>query len=225
MLLLAMDDTNSGMSDRQARDEAITLFIAGYETNSNALTWTLHLLSQYPEVLTRLQEEVDSVLQGRAPTFEDLRGLSYTDMALKEALRLRPPVWAILRQVVEDMHIGGYIIPKGSYLELSPHATHRDARWFPEPEKFLPERFSEGWEKRIPKSAYFPFGMGPRVCIGQAFANMEAQIILAMIVQRCELSLVPGQQIVAQPLIAQRPRYGLRMVVTERQPELATMSA
>jgi cytochrome P450 len=216
MLLMAQDESGGQMDDAQVRDEAITLFIAGYETTANALAWTFHLLAQNPDVEARLREEIDSVLGDRPPRMNDLRNLPYTDKVLKESMRLYPPIWAFLRDVVEDIQVGGYTIPKGSMIQFNPHATQRDARWFPDPLKFDPERFSEGWEKRIPKGAYFPFGMGPRICIGQYFAIMEAQIILAMIIQRCQLRIVPGQTIVPQPLIAQRPRDGLKMVINAR---------
>jgi cytochrome P450 len=226
MLLMAADEDGNGrMSDEQVYDEASTLFIAGHETTANAMAWTLYLLSGNPDAQARLIEEVDTVLQGRTPTLEDLRQLKYTDMVLKESMRLHPPAWGMVRAAVEDITVGGYTIPAGSTVMFSQHVTHRDPRWFAEPERFIPERFAEGWEKNTPKYAYFPFGAGPRFCIGQSFAQMEAQLILAMLIQRCQFTLVPGQEIVAQPFIAQRPRDGVKMIVSQREsvavPELA----
>jgi cytochrome P450 len=216
MILLSSDE-NGQMSEIQARDEAISLFIAGYETTANALAWTFYALSQNPDVEARLATEIKIVLEGRTPIVEDLRNLKYTEMVIRESMRLHPPLWILLREVIEDIQVGEYTLPKGNFVEFCPHVTHRDPRWFPKPEQFIPERFEEGWEKRIPKGAYFPFGMGPRFCIGQSFAMMEAQILLAMIIQRWQLTLVPGQKVVPQPMIAQRPWHGLHMMLTKRE--------
>ena len=219
MLLMAGDEDGNGrMSDEQVYDEAVTLFVAGYETTANALAWTLYLLSKNPDAQTQLVAEIDTVLQGRTPRLEDLRQLTYTEMVIRESMRIHPPLWSIIREAVEEITVGHFTIPVGSTILFSPHVTHRDPRWFAEPDRFIPERFSEGWEKRIPKYAYFPFGAGPRFCIGQSFAMMEAQLILAMITQRCQLTLVPGQEIVPQPYIAQRPHNGVRMTVRHREP-------
>jgi cytochrome P450 len=217
MLLLATDEGDGGqMTNQQAKDEAMTLFIAGHETTSNALSWTWYLLSQNPDVEARVHEELDRVLAGRAPIAADLRQLPYTEMVIKEAMRLHPPAWIMSRQAMEDVNIGGYDVAKGSLILISPYVMHRDLRYFEEPERFLPERWANDFEKRIPRYAYFPFGGGPRVCIGQGFAMMETQLILATIAQRYYLSLAPDQQVEMQPMITLRPRNGLRMTVKLR---------
>jgi cytochrome P450 len=155
---------------------------------------------------------------------QDLPRLRYTEMVIKEAMRLYPPAWIITREVMEDMTIGGYEIAKGSIVLMSQYITHHDARVFAEPERFMPERFREGYEERIPRYAYFPFGGGPRVCIGNSFAMMEVMLVLATIAQRCHLSLVPGQQIVPEPLVTLRPRDGVWMEVERRDPDRISMT-
>lgn len=217
MLLLAVDEQDGGqMTNKQVRDEAMTLFIAGHETTANALAWTLYLLAQRPEVGHKLQAELQAVLKGRAPRMADLPHLPYNEMVIKEAMRLYPPAWVTTRLTVEPAHIGGYDVPVGSICMVSPYIMHRDARYFEQPECFRPERFAAGYEERIPRYAYFPFGGGPRVCIGNSFAMMEAQLILATIMQRFQLSLVPGQHITPEPLVTLRPRGGIRMTVAPR---------
>jgi cytochrome P450 len=217
MLLLAVDEEDGGqMTNKQVRDEVMTLFIAGHETTANTLAWTLYLLAQHPEIEAKLSRELDEVLEGRAPTMQDLPRLRYTEMVIKEAMRLYPPAWIITREVIEDVTIGGYEIAKGSIVLMSQYVMHRDARVFAEPERFMPQRFSEGYEERIPRYSYFPFGGGQRVCIGNSFAMMEATLVLATILQRAHLTLVPGQQIVPEPLVTLRPRDGLWMEVGMR---------
>lgn len=217
MLLAATDeDSGSRMSDSQLHEEMMTLFLAGHETTAMALTWTWYLLSQHPEVEERLLREVSRVLGGRAPTVADLPQLPYTDMVVREALRLYPPAPGFAREPIEDVHIGGYDVPKGSLVTVNTFALHHDPRFFDEPEHFNPERFSAGWEERIPRYAFLPFGGGPRVCIGNGFAMMEARLILATMVQRCQLSLEPGQDIVPMQLVTVRPRHGIRMRMTVR---------
>lgn len=213
MLLLAQDeDTGGRMTDRQVRDEAVSLFVAGHETTSNLLSWVWYALSQHPEIEAKLHTELDTVLAGRTPTLKDLPQLSYTDMVIKETLRLYPPAWILNgRTPIEDVEIGGYMIPKGSLVFLSPYVMHRDPRYFDQPEQFRPERWGDGLEKRIPRYAYFPFGGGPRVCIGNQFALMEARLVLATIAGRFRLALEPNQQVIPDPLITLRPRYGIRM--------------
>jgi cytochrome P450 len=206
------------MTNQQVRDEAMTLFIAGHETTANALAWTLLLLAQHAPVEAKLRAELDRVLGGRLPTFHDLPQLIYTDMVIKEAMRLYPPAWTITREVMESIELGGYTIAKGSIVLMSMYVMHHDARYWPEPEVFIPERFSPGWEGTVPKYAYFPFGGGPRVCIGNQFAMMESALVLAAIMQRMEFMLVPGQTVVPDPLITLRPRGGVRMRVFEREP-------
>jgi cytochrome P450 len=224
MLLLAMDEDDGGqMTDKQVRDEAMTLFLAGHDTTANALTWTWYLLSQNPEAEARLHAELDSVLGGRVPTLDDLPKLRYTVMVVKESMRIYSPAWITSREAIDDVTINGYPIKKGSLVFVSPDLTHHDPHLFPEPEKFIPERFSEENEKKLPRYAYFPFGGGPRICIGQQFAMMEAALLLATIAQRYRLSLVPGHPVEMEPLITLRTRYGLRMNAAQRTTKLISV--
>lgn len=216
MLIAARDDAGQGMTDRQLRDEAVTLVLAGHETTANALTWTWYLLSQHPEVEAQLHAELAHVLGDRLPTAEDLRQLPYTEMVVKESMRLYPPIPGIARQANADLVIGGYPVPKGLIVTISPHVIHRDPRWYPEPDAFRPERFSKENEKLLPKYAYLPFSGGPRVCIGNTFASMEAVLILATIAQRWRLRLVPGHPVVPQDTLTLRPKHGMKMVVEAR---------
>jgi cytochrome P450 len=217
VLLAAVDeDSGTGMSDRQLRDEMMTLFLAGHETTAAALTWTWFLLSQHPEVESRLLGELHQVLGGRAPTAADLPNLPYTEMVVREALRLYPPAAGVAREPIEDVRIGGYDVPKGSLISINIYALHRDRRFFDDPERFVPERFGDGWEQRIPRFAYLPFGGGPRVCIGNGFAMMEARLILATVAQRWRLLLEPHQQVLPIQLVTVRPKNGVRMRLTLR---------
>lgn len=219
MLLMAQDEeTGTGMSDRQVRDEAVSLFLAGHETTSNALTWTWYLLAQHPEVEAKLHAELDTVLAGRAPTMRDLANLPYTDMVIKEAMRLYPPAWILNgREALEDVEIDGYFVPKGTTIFMSPYVMHHDSRYFDAPDAFQPERWADGLEKRLPRYAYFPFGGGPRVCIGNSFAMMEARLVLAAVAQHYRLSLVPGQTVQLDPLITLRPKDPMMMQAVRRQ--------
>ncbi|MFN8379128.1 MAG: cytochrome P450 [Anaerolineae bacterium] len=222
MLLMARDeDTDGVMTDKQVRDEAMTLFGAGHETTAHALSWTWYALSQNPAVETRLHDELARVLGGRAPTIEDLPNLPYTEQVVKEALRMYPPAWTTTREVVDEVEIGGYSIRKGEVVVLPIYAMHHDPRYFPEPERFDPERFSPERERDIPKYAYLPFGGGPRVCIGNAFALMEARLIVATMAQRYTFSVAPGQVIEPERMFTLRPKYGMRMIVHDRMPETA----
>jgi cytochrome P450 len=214
MLLLARDaDTGAGMDDRQLRDEVLTLLLAGHETTANALTWTWYLLSQHPAVWRRLQEELAAVLGGRPPAVDDLPRLPYTRMVLDEALRLYPPAWVITRRTVADDEIGGYLVPAGTVMVISPYAMHHNPRVWDNPEGFDPERFTpERTAARAP-FAYFPFGGGPRLCIGNNFALLEGQLILATVAQRYRLDRVPGHPVAIEPLVTLRTKYGLRMTL------------
>jgi cytochrome P450 len=212
MLLAAVDEESGArMSDRQLRDEMMTLFLAGHETTAMALAWTWYLLSQHPGVEARLHDELRAVLAGRRPTMADLPNLPYTEMVVRESMRLYPPAAGVAREPIEDVDIGGYQVPKGSLISINIYAQHRDARFFDDPERFDPERFARGWEERVPRGAYLPFGGGPRVCIGNGFAMMEARLILAAVASRWRLSLEPGQDIVPAQLVTVRPKNGLRM--------------
>lgn len=216
MLLLAQDDEGSGgMSDTQVRDEALTLFLAGHETTANALTWAWYLLSQNPEAEAAFHAELDRVLAGRLPSFEDLPQLRYTESVFAEALRMFPPAWGIGRRALEDFSVGEFVIPARSVVLMSPYVVHRDPRWFPDPLVFRPERWLEEHPTR-PKFAYFPFGGGARVCIGERFAWMEGTLLLAAIGQRWRLRLEPGHRVETHARITLRPKFGMRMIAERR---------
>ncbi len=217
MLLEARDEeSGEGMSDEQLRDEMITLIIAGHETTANALAWTLLLLAQHPDAAQPLYEEVDRVLGGRAPTTDDLASLPYTRMTIEEGMRLYPPAWAITRQSVEEQEIGGFSIPSGSIIVMLPYAMHRHPAFWEEPERFDPTRFTPERVAARPKFAYFPFGGGPRLCIGNTFAMTEAQLILATIAQRYRMQTVSEEPVGLQPLITLRPQHGIPLTLHER---------
>ena len=187
-LLFARDEeTGEPMSDRQLQDELITLYIAGHDTTAILLSWTWVLLAQHPAVAAELHAELDETLDGRSPTVDCLPQLSYTRNVIKEVLRLYPPAWFLFREAPPDFALGGETLP-GGILFLMPYTTQRDSRWFDEPEKFQPERWADGLEPELPQGAYFPFGMGPRHCIGHGFARMEAQLLLASVAQKFSLA-------------------------------------
>lgn len=218
MLLLAHDDDAGGgqMTDTQVRDEALTLFLAGHETTANALTWTWYLLSQNPECERRLHQEIDTVLEGRVPGWDDLPQLRYTEMIFAEALRLYPPAWAIGRMPKTAFELGGAQIPADSILIMSPYIVQRDARWFENPERFCPSRWEAEARDARPKFAYFPFGGGSRICIGERFAWMEGVLAIATLAQKWRLRLDPHQRVEPLPLITLRTRHGMRMRVEPR---------
>ena len=219
MLLLAQDEdaTGGAMTDVQVRDEALTLLLAGHETTANALTWTWYLLSQNPECEARLQREIDSVLDGRVPEIADLPQLRYTEMVFAESMRLYPPAWAIGRMSKAPFELGGIEIGAKSICLVSPYVTHRDVRWFPDPEKFDPERWTAEARESRPKFSYFPFGGGSRVCIGERFAWMEGVLVLATVAQKWKLRLDPAQKVEPLPLITLRTKYGMRMSAKARR--------
>lgn len=214
MLMLARDEeTGESMSDAQLRNEVMTLILAGHETTANTLTWTWYLLAQHPDVEHRLHEELASVLNGRTPTLEDLPRLPYARMILDEALRLYPPAWGMSRKTVNADEIRGYAIPAGAELAVVQYVTHRHPDFWENPEQFDPERFTPERSAGRPHFAYFPFGGGPRLCIGNTFALMEAHLILAMMAQTYSPRLVPNQRVVPEPIITLRPRDGLLVTV------------
>ena len=217
MLLAARDEESGlGMSDQQLRDEVLTLLLGGHETTAMALTWTWYLLSQHPLVERRLHAELDTVLSGQLPAVEHLDALPYTRMVIQEAMRLYPPVFGFTRFATASDEIGGYPVPAKSIMFLSAYCTHRHPAFWEEPEVFDPERFTPERSAGRPHFAYFPFGGGPRQCIGNTFAMMEAQLVLATIAQRYSLRLVPGHSVVPQVLLTMRPRYGLPMTIHPR---------
>jgi cytochrome P450 len=217
MLLHAQDeDDGTGMTDRQLRDETLTLFLAGHETTANTLAWTWYLLARNPDAEMRLHAELDEVLGDRPPTFEDLPRLNYVNHVITEALRVYPTVWLVGREAIEPVNLGGYRLPKGTTLWMSQWVLHRDPRWFDDPQAFRPERWANGLIKQLPRYAYFPFGGGPRLCIGNGFAQMEAVLLLATIARQYRLRLVPGIAVKPVPTMTLRPDRGLRMVVSAR---------
>lgn len=216
VLLRARDDAGSGMTDKQLRDEVLTLFLAGHETTASALTWAIYFLTQHPEAAHKMAEEVDAVLNDRAPTADDVPRLKYTESVFKEAMRLYPPSWLIGRETVTPCEIRGRKIPKGWNLFICPWVIHRDARWFPEPDTFRPERWLEPHIESLPRGAYLPFGAGPRQCIGNHFAMTEAVIILASIAQRFELQRNVDEPVIPVPLVSIRPQGGLPVTVRRR---------
>jgi cytochrome P450 len=218
MLIAARDEEGdgSGMTDEQLRDEAMTIFLAGHETTANALAWTWYLLSRHPEIEARFHAEVDDVLKGGLPTAEDFPRLRYTEMVLAESMRLYPPAWIIGRRALGDYQINGYMIPARSILLMSQYLTHHDERFFPDPFRFDPERWTTEARESRPKFSYFPFGGGPRLCIGESFAWMEGALVLATIGRRFRMRLAPGHPVELQPLVTLRPKHGMRMILDAR---------
>lgn len=218
MLLGATDDEGdgTGMSDRQLRDEVVTLFMAGHETTANTLAWVWYLLSLHPEAERRLHEELDDVLGGRPPSVEDLPRLRYTDHVVTETLRLFPTAWLLGREPTEPCEVGGYRVPRGTTLWMSQWVIHRDARWFEDPLSFRPGRWEDGLAKRLHRYAYFPFGGGPRICIGNHFATMEAVLLLATIARRFRPVVTPGAVITPIPTMTLRPAAGIPVVLEAR---------
>jgi cytochrome P450 len=217
MLLMAQDEEDgSGLSDRQVRDEAMTLILAGHETTANALAWTWYLVSQSPEVETRLHEEIDRVLQGRLPVAADLAALPFVEQVVTESMRLYPPAWVVGRRALDDYAIGEFVAPARSVVFMSPYVMQRDPRYYADADRFLPARWTPDFKAALPKFAYFPFGGGPRQCIGEPFARMELALLVATIAQRWRLRLVPDQSVVPKPLITLRPKHGINMTAVAR---------
>ena len=219
MLLLAQDTEGDGgaMTDEQLRDEVMTIFLAGHETTANALTWTWYLLSQNEDVEAKLHEEVDRVLAGRLPAFADVAQLKYTEMVLAESMRLYPPAWATGRLAIAETEIAGYAIPRRPLVLMSQYVMHRDSRYFPEPLSFDPERWTTAARESRPQFSYFPFGGGPRRCIGEGFAWMEGVLLIAALAQQWRMRLVPNHPVALKPVITLRPKHGMRMTVISRQ--------
>jgi cytochrome P450 len=216
MLLTAQDEEGLGLTDDQVRDEAITLFLAGLETTSNAMAWTWHQLAQQPEAEAALHEELDRVLGDRLPTFADLPALAYTRMLLSESMRLYPPVWLQGRRIAEPFQAGPYALEPGALVFISQWTMNRDPRYYADPERFDPLRWTPDAVATRPKFAYFPFGGGPRLCIGEQFAWMELTLLLALLARRWRARPAPGPEVVLQPVITLRPKHGIPMRLEAR---------
>lgn len=216
MMVFAQDEAGQRMSNTELRDEAMTLIFAGHETTAHAITWMWFLLSRHPAVLEHLDAELARVLGGRAPTVADLPELPYLEMVVKESMRVLPSVWTFMREPVEDVVVGGFRIPKGAQIFISPYLLHHDARWFPEPERFDPERFTKENEKQIHRGAYLPFSAGPRICLGKSFAMMETRLILGTLVQRARPSVPVDHVPEPVPQLSYHPRNGLPTEVVLR---------
>ena len=217
-LLEARDEAGAPMPDRQLRDEVMTILLAGHETAAVSLSWTWYLLAQNPAVEQKLSVELRQVLNGRSPRPGDLAKLRYTERVVKEAMRLYPPVWALVRNPIKDCEIGGYRVPAGASVIMSPWVMHRDPQHYDEPERFDPDRWLDERTPGTPKFTYFPFGGGPRSCIGSSFAMMEAVLVLATIAQRYKIGVVQDRPIEPLPTITLRPKHGVRALLTRREP-------
>jgi cytochrome P450 len=215
-LIEARDESGAAMTDEQIRDEAITLFLAGHETTALALSWTWYLLSQNPGAREKLEAEVDAVLHGRQPASDDMPRLDYTNRVVLESMRLYPPAYGFGREAVEDCEIGGYRVPKGATVHMFPWILHRDERWFPDPLRFDPDRWKNDFARTLPAFAYVPFGGGPRRCIGNSFAMMEAVLLVAATAQRFRLTLAEGHKVEPFASITLRPKHGMKMELHAR---------
>ena len=217
MLLQAQDEDGSQMTDQQLRDEVMTLFLAGHETTALTLSWAWYLLALNPEAESKFHRELETVLHGHAPTFADLPQLKYTEMIAKESMRLYPPAYGVGREAIEECEIGGFRVPAKTQIFAFQWATQRDARYFDAPDQFHPDRWTEGFTNALPKYAYFPFGGGPRACIGNTFAMMEIVLVLATIGQKFRLPLAPDHQVTLLPAMSLRPRTGIQVMVENRR--------
>ncbi len=215
-LLEAKTDDGSGLSDTEVRDEAITLFLAGHETTSLALSYTLWLLAEHPDLQDRAVAELESVLGERPATLKDLRSLPFLTAVLDESLRLYPPAWTIGRLAMTDLEVGGIVVPKGAQILMPQWVVHRDGRWFPGPLRFRPDRWLNGETKELPRFAYFPFGGGSRVCIGNHFAKMEAMLVLAQVLRAYRFTDIPGFQPTLMPSVTLRPAEGMQLRIERR---------
>jgi cytochrome P450 len=215
------EETGETMSDVQLRDEVLTMLTAGHETTANGLAWTFYLLSKHPDVLRRVQRELDEVLDGDAPSVMKLRELSYTEQVIQEAMRLYPPVWAVARRAEHDDVLSGHLVKRGTYVVMSPYVIQRHPQFWDNPEGFDPDRFSperleQARAEGRPKHAYLPFSTGPRKCIGDHFAKMESLIILATLLRKFTPELVPGQRIEMETSVTLRPKHGILMTLSAR---------
>jgi cytochrome P450 len=216
MLRLQGTEEGYGLSDEQVRDEVMTMFVAGHETIGSALAWTWYLLAEHPEVERRMQEELDEVLGGRVATGADFARLPYTNMIMLESMRLYPPVWLMARRPVHDYQVAGYTVPAGSYFHISQYLMHRDQRYFPNPERFDPDRWKAEAVASRPRFSYFPFGGGSRKCIGESFAMMEGVLVVATLAQQWTMQVAPGHRVEMEPLITLRPKGGIPVTLRRR---------
>jgi cytochrome P450 len=216
MLMLAEDESGQRMTDKQLRDEVMTLFLAGHETTANVLSWAFWLLSLNAEADAKLAAELGRVLGGRVPTVADLPNLPYVERVLKESMRLYPPAWVMGREAIGECEVGGYRMPTGTTALMSQWVAHRDPRYHHDPERFDPDRWTAEYEEGLPRFAYFPFGGGPRQCVGASFAMTEASLILAAIAQRFRMELAPDQRVEPYASVTLRPKAGMRMILTGR---------
>jgi len=217
ILLEAQDEDGSQMNDRQVRDEVLTFLLAGHETTALALSWAWLLLAQDAEAERKLHAELDRVLAGRMPDLSDLPLLPYAEAVVKESLRLYPPAWAVARTAIHEFELGGYRVPAGASVVMSQWVMHRDARFFSDPLKFDPDRWSRQESRNLPRFAYFPFGAGPRQCIGSSFAMMEAILLLATIARKFRFRLTEGHPIEPLPAITLRPKGGVWVELKRRE--------
>lgn len=215
-LIAAQDDDGTKLSDQQIRDEVFTMFFAGHETTALTLTWTLYLIAQHPDVEAKILEEIKNVLGDRKPVGHDTHRMDYCRRVIMESMRVIPPVWSIAREAAEECTIGEWECPKGTSILISQWVNNKDERWFPEPEKFNPDRWTPEFNEKLPKYAFFPFGGGPRTCIGNNFALMEAVLLLAEIIRNYHLEIAPDQKIEFKPAATLKPRYGLKMILKKR---------
>ncbi|MDQ3804531.1 MAG: cytochrome P450 [Acidobacteriota bacterium] len=216
-MLLEMEGEGGPLTDTQVRDEVLTLFLAGHESVANSLMWTWYLVSQHPDVEARLHEEVDAVLGPRLPTADDVPRLRYTEMVLAESMRLYPPSWTLARFVTGDWRVGGYILPAGSVVIMSQYTMHRHPRYFRDPSRFDPERWTPEARAARPPFTYFPFGGGPRRCIGEGLAWVEGILLIATLAQRWGMRLVADHPVVTEPVVTLRPKYGIMMELERRE--------
>jgi len=216
-LIALTDDEGKGLTDTEVRDEAMTLFLAGHETTALGFTYTFWLLATHPEIDVKVVDEVESVLGGRPPTQADVERLPYTTAMVRESLRLYPPVWAMGRFASAPVAIAGVTIPKDTHVIMSQWVVQRDERWFPEPERFRPERWLSGETASLPRFAYFPFGGGPRVCVGQHFALLELVLVVARVLQSVRFETVPGDELALGPVVTLRPRGPVRLRIARRE--------
>jgi len=225
LLMATRDEDGSAMSATELRDQVLTFLLAGHETTALALTWTWYLLSQNPEVEQKLHDELDHILGHRVPTLKELPALVYTDRVIKESMRLYPPAWCLAREVFNEFEVEGYRIPARANVVMSQWLLHHDSRYFQNPDKFDPDRWGTDASQKLPRFAYFPFGGGPRQCVGAGFATMEAVLLLATIATRSRFRLVEGHPIIPVPSFTLRPKNGMHMTVQRRAQAVSVRSA